>query len=303
MAFVGGEMATKVAAAGHRLRLLQVSLADEVPAERTRHLAQTLAELVDAVAVDEREAFLDELAARFPAWSGGAATASPLPPPPADLTAAQLLAQLLPKMHELDPAQREQMQAALDAVSPKREAPAGENAIRERLSRELHIDQEALDAERVARAVQILLAMLELLDRTVTTCMAEVIRKAPAREQVPTNVKLGMRKVLAGYLCQAPRAEFEDQYRALAVRLGALTQAVHRGPSNFATNCAKTFAPEVIEQAAKLEAGVWQSREAKAWAKYVELAPGLKAGVMEQGLMKEILDVYEEVLRLQKPNR
>src|SRR5262245_61055615 len=73
------ERSTRVAALAHRLRLVQSDFADAAPEARQRYLGDEIERALAALVPGERELFLNELAARFPAWDGSAPPAAATP--------------------------------------------------------------------------------------------------------------------------------------------------------------------------------------------------------------------------------
>lgn len=266
-----------------RLRLLQVDLADA--SARLRHDAMTdeLERSLAKVMPADREAFVEALLERFPAWDRMVDVSASVQEAPAgtgrtDQSELNDLSFLLTRLGAiaggLTAAQR---QVALDRLAEmglKAGGAAGgglSESVVERLCGRLSLKPEEVDATRVAEALLVLAGFAVSMDQLSWRVWQSVgARSAIRRQSMLADV---LRAQLSGGEGGEHLGAEVERLRELAASLvssaGRIAQAVIRPLMN-------KLSPGAIDAAVKAEGGsLLTGAETRCWRKYIELCGAL----------------------------
>jgi len=253
-----------------RLRSLQASFADDPAATRVNFLAEEVERALRDVPPSKRDACLDALSERFPAWQAAAAAPAESQPPPAPETPEELFERFLRCASQLSPEARTEFgrrlhQAGFGVALPAN--PLAELSLD--LQKKLGLSpNQNLDP---ARAVKMLAGLLELvlaLDQLAWTLWRQIARQPKFQKESD------FAKLAGPYLSGDP--EVGSQLVAQPVErtrklIAALLGAVGRVGSAYAKKHNSRFAPEIIEDFARLEKTWKETLESVCWRKYREL--------------------------------
>jgi hypothetical protein len=257
-----------------RLRLVQANFADDQASSRHNFIAEELERALKDVVPSKRKAYLNALAEKFPAWQQTGAAQLPVILPPAmtsEDTPDTLLQKLLAASAQLTPETRTEFAKKLQQAGLAVTQTGG--ALPElppELQRKLGLSAgQQLDPERV---LKMLVAMTEFslaLDQLVWALWRQMAPKSNIRKEIEFN------KLAGPYLGGDPEVStqlliqpLERTRKLIAGLLGALGRA----GSIYAKKHVARFAPEVIEDWAKMEKKWSESLEQVCWRKYVQHA-------------------------------
>ncbi len=264
-----GSWASTVAA---RLRLIQANFADEDPASRRSYLTEEIERNLKNVPPSKHAVYLDALAERFPGWDGlsaalspetNAGAVAPAQTPEALLERLLEMASGLGAEKKLEFARRLQ-QAGLSLPQENPLAAAVPAELQKKLG--LAPDQP-LNPERTVKLLAGLLELVVGLDQLVWNLWRQLARQPKFQREAD------FAKLAGPYLIGDPEVStqvvaqpLEKTRRLIASLLGAVGRA---GPT-YAKNHAAQFAPEVIENWARLEKKWNETLEYASWRKYRE---------------------------------
>jgi len=255
-----------------RLRLVQANFADDQPATRQNFLAEEVERALKAVVPSRRRGYLQALAEQFPAWQAASpAPADEAPPPAAELTHEALLERLLALAPELSPETR--------ADFGKRLQQAG-LSVKEPASVFLDLPPEAqkklglaagqpLNGERVVKLLLALSDLVMALDQLVWALWKQMAPRSNIRKESD------FAKMAGPYLGGDPETSTQQLTQCLERTrrlIAALLGAVGRAGASYGRKYTSRFAPDVIEDLAKMEKKWNESLEYVSWRKYRELS-------------------------------
>jgi hypothetical protein len=251
-----------------RLRLMQANFADDQSSVRLGFLTEEIQRALKGIAENKREAYLDALAQRFPTWEAAIRlqpirTENAVTP---DAVLAQFLevAASLPRETRLEWTKKLQDagMAPQSTGSPLLEVPQD-------LQKRLGLAPgQPLSPERAVRMIAALSDLVLTLDQLIWTLWRQVAPKSTIRKEVD------IAKMTGQYLAGSPDVSTPQLVQSMEKTrkmIAGLLGAVGRAGSDYARKHASRFAPEVIEDFAKMESG-WVGTEVKCWRKYVQLA-------------------------------
>lgn len=255
-----------------RLRLIQATFADDPPDVRHTYIAEALELSLKEVAPGKRQACLAALAEKFPSWQPARTSEEDVPKPaPAPVSPETLLARLIEAAPDLSPEARAEfarkLQAAGFGVAMPASTPFSQLSLDLRKQLGLPPDKP-LNAERAVKMLAGLLEMVLALDQLVWALWRQLARQSRFQKD------LDFGKLAGPYLTGDPEVPsqlvgqpLERTRRLLAALLGA----GGRAGSIYARTHGSRFAPEVIEDWAKMEKKWNESLEFACWRKYREL--------------------------------
>lgn len=258
-----------------RLRLVQANFADDQASSRRNFISEEIERALKSVAPSKRKAYLDALAEKFPAWQPAGGVSAPAPVTEqtgAPETPEALLQKLLALAPQLAPEMKMEFAKKLQQVGLAA-ATSGGGALPElpaELQKKLGMSAgKPLDPER---ALKMLVALSEFslaLDQLVWALWRQMAPKSNIRKEIEFN------KLAGPYLGGDPEVSTQlliqplERTRKL---IAGLLGAIGRASSTYAKKHAGRFAPEVIEDWAKMEKKWSESLEQVCWRKYVQHA-------------------------------
>jgi hypothetical protein len=271
-----------------RLRLIQANFADDPPSTRQTFLAEEVERGLQGVAPSKRETYLDALSQKFPSWEaarpaeGGEASVAPPPEAPEPLLARLIeAAPALSSEARLEFGRRLQ-QAGFGSALPAANPFSGLSLD---LQKKLGLaPDKTLDPDRVVKMLAGLLELVLVLDQLVWTLWRQLARQPKYQKEAEFS------KLAGPYLAGDPEVPtqlvaqpLEKTRRLIAALLGA----VGRASSTYAKKHVARFAPEVIEDFAKMEKKWNESLDFACWRKYREL---YKEHATEPAIENELQD-------------
>ena len=255
-----------------RLRLIQATFADDPPAARQSYVGEEIERALKTVVPNRRKLYLEALADQFPAWqTASAAPTGETQPAAVAETPEAVLERLLGLAAGLSP----ETQAAFG----KRLQQAG-LSVKEPANVTLELPSEAQkklglspgQALHGERAVKLLMALSELvgaLDQLVWALWKQMAPRSTIRKETEFMKMAG--PYLGGHpeISTPQLAQTLEKTRRL---IAALLGAVGRAGAAYGRTYVSRFAPEVIEDLAKMEKKWNESVEYVSWRKYRQLA-------------------------------
>ena len=260
-----------------RLRLVQANFADDQPATRQNFIAEEIERSLKGVVPSKRKVYLNALAEKFPAWQPS--TESPAPvviqaAPAAEQTPEVLLQKLLEAAPRLAPETKAEFTRKLQQAGLATASSGGGGGGFPELPPEVQkklgmIAGKQLDPERALKMLVSLSELTLALDQLVWALWRQMAPKSNFRKETEFN------KLIGPYLGGDPEVSTQllnqplERTRKL---IAGLLGAVGRASSTYAKKHTARFAPEVIEDWAKIEKKWSESLEQVCWRKYVQHA-------------------------------
>jgi hypothetical protein len=254
-----------------RLRLLQANFADDDAATRRDYLTQEIEHALKGNTPEKRKLLLENLATRFPAGPV-------LAPPPAAGSAAgsaveespeAILERLLGVVSELSAEQRAAFSERLKQAGLMAQGPAAGFAGTPEMLKRLSLGPEqAVDGQRAAKALAMLVDMVLTLDQLVWTLWKQVATKSMVRKEADLAKLAGEYLAGNGEVSTAQLLQALEKSRKL---VAGLLGAVGRAGATYARERNRIFDPTAIEADARAEKKWNESVEYACWRKYVQL--------------------------------
>lgn len=274
-----------------RLRLLQVSFADDPPETRERTLRDELEQALKTVALGQRKDCIEALAMEFPepesAKENGAVEKMIVPDDPVALTE-----RLLTLMRAMPPQETEPIIAQFVAAGF---IPAS-NGVNQEMSEELRerlqklVPGRQLDHKRALRILDILIEFVWSLDQLVWQVWKSIAPKSLIRPE--TGKYSDFRKTLGPYLTGDSEVS-TDQVKQLVHKTRKLVSGLMAAMGTLGEIHTQKFlerlSPEAIRKQAEADPGVFESIEKKCWRKYTTVFAERSAATE-----KEILDAIKK---------
>lgn len=252
-----------------RIKLVQANFAGDDPATRQGFVSEEIERAVKEIPPSKRTEYLTALADRFPAWqpapiprTGNAGAIAETPE--ACLERLIQSAASLPEQAKADMVHK--LQAAGFPV-PQGAGPAPLEVAPE-LQRKLGLGPgQSLDPQRLIKLVAGLIELVQALDQLVWTLWKQLAPRSNYRRESE------FAKLTGPYL--SGDAEVSTQVVAQPLErtrklIAGLLGSVGRAGATFAKRHVSRFAPEVIEDFAKLEKKWNESIDFACWRKYKE---------------------------------
>lgn len=289
-----------------KLRMVQLSFADETKEDRCKYLAEALGGLIETVLPDRRAAFLQALEDQFPVWidtPGQVPTAQPSlpPPPPPPETPNALADRLIAMAAMMDEAEREDLcrrlaQGRLSASDsrdrpPERARGPDDTVLAKRmqdamqyLMRQLEIDQ--IDPTRTAKLVLMFTAYMSQMDQIIWNTWRVVAPQSELRR--PGNLQKEISRYLSGDK-NISGVELKAHVETMQKLMASLVAAVGQLGSLLARQHLAKFAPmEIQTQANRDGNSLLVSQESRCWNRYLKIARELDEEVVEHAV-KDII--------------
>jgi hypothetical protein len=299
------DMSQRVTAVANRLRLVQADLADKDPKERQEYLAEEVERALSSLVPEQRKAFLEHLAERFPSWDSqvdvqiqqgapGGATAADM----RELADPNfLVARLVKVVQGLKDTERQVLAERLREANlvpassgqwPAQTADAARSALQ--LSK-----GAGLDAGRVLDALMMLANFSVSLDQLIWRMWTTIAPRSDVRKPAP------LRETVAKFVSgdqNVPRGQVTQDLEKLRQLTAALISAVSQVGRQFASRHLARFAPTEIEAAAGMEGGGFlTSKEVKCWRRYCELARALDEATIDSQIMESISEYAQSLIK------
>ena len=169
-----------------RLRLLQISCADQPSSERQKFIAEEIERALKDVLPEKRKLYLEALGERFPSWegsqinNGNTQQTEAVPDDP-----EVLLSRFLKLLPSLSNEQKEQFKEKLKSAGLVSESKAGGNAS---LSKELSVklsvaEDQAIDVDRIAKLLVALINWMVALDQPIWKVWKQIAPSSNVRRE------------------------------------------------------------------------------------------------------------------------
>ncbi len=285
----------------NRLRLIQADLADEPADQRRAHMRDEVEAALEKVPLADRNAFLDAVEERFPAWEGGRVVSGAgdgtllSPTDMAEFNDPAFLVRQLAKVADsMTEAQRreagERLAAAGIAPAGVGEVPA-ESVARAKEAMRVPAEADA-DTGRLLEAGALLAEQVVLLDTLVWKIWRQVAPGSSLRGK--GNVASTLSSYVAGG-GETGRGQVAAELEKFRQLTAALLSSVGRVGETVYGQIAR-LSPHNIETMAKAEKKWNESVEMAGWRKYKELAGKLDQATVENEVMKAVAGTVEEII-------
>lgn len=285
-----------------RLRLLQVSFADESPPTRQKYIVEEIERALKGVVAGRTRDYLQALCERFPAWQNA--------PPPTAVVAGKreslednpeaLLEVFLRVVSQLPEDKKIQFSQKLREVGIVRFDPSEVVVeIPDDLRKRLNITaNQALNLDRAVKLLAALTEWVLLLDQPVWKIWKQL---APDNNTIRAAPGAGndLKAIAGKYLGGDPEVStpqlaqsLEKTRKLIAGLLAGLAPAASR----YAAQYIFRFSPEAIEELAKMDKRWKESLPEACWRKYLELCEGYSAATVEKELRDTVARCAEEVI-------
>src|ERR1043166_1646420 len=283
---------------GARLRLTQTAFAGDSPQARPNFLYEEIERGLKDVVPSKRPRFLQALAERFPAWEESAPPAQPatMPGQPADESPEALLARLIEKASSLSPEARDEFARKLQqaGLGPK----AGVDFFLEippEYQKKLALPAgRPLNPERTIKLLGALCEMTAAMDQLVWALWKQIAPQSNIRKEGE------FLKLTGPYLVGDTEVSTQQVVQLLErtrKMIASLLGAIGRGSANYVRKHVSQFAPDVIEDLARIEKKAWEGLDALSWKKYAQLAKEhATEPVIENEIQKGIAKAAENLM-------
>lgn len=281
-----------------RLKLLQIDGADATAAQRGEFFTEEIGRALKPIPAAKRDAYLDALAEKFPAWGLENSVESKPAAAPAPASPETLLSQLIAAIPQMDSATRQDAahrlaEAGLGAVPAR----GGACELPAELQKKLGLDSGAVATDKAAQLLTALLQEFTKLEPLAWETWAQLApRSAVRRDPATEELKTAAGRFLRGEAALAPCQQGLEKTRKL---MAGLLAAIAMGGKEFAEEYMVRFLPQNIEDVVHSRGGgglFGDSTEKKCWVKYKELAYG-DPGAIEKRIRDAIARQAEEIAK------
>jgi len=293
----GSDLSTQVEATASRLRAVQADLADTESDLRTEHLADEIERSLEQIMPDDRKAFLEQLAARFPSWQGQSSGVSAASGAAARSNADRaelndpswLLERLIGLVGQMDDTGRTAIKQRLSeagllagAVGDWPSGPA------QRVRQLAFGGQDGpIDPGRVLDLLVVLLEFAQSLEKVVWRTWQQMAPRSQVRRRSPMNKTVGV--FIAGDE-DASRGDVKSTIEDLRQLTAAITAAVSQAGTLSYQRLGNLF-PDAVVGAAKDEGKkAWESWEVAYWRKFKQLASAMDQGTFEAEVTRALAE-------------
>lgn len=305
MAEPASDRSKQIAAAANRLRMIQIDFADRPVDERTAYLSEELSRAMENVIPQDREAFLQELMARFPTWDPNV-EARPIEQQPAvrsetDQRELQDPSFLVTRLADLAPGlSQQQRQAVIErlrqaGLTPKVTHGLPEQAV-EALRSKMGLPKDAdVDATRLVQLLGELAYFASTLDQVVWSTWHHLAARSTIRRRAPVRASAG--RFVAGDE-DTSRSQVADGLELLRQITASLVSAVSKCGELFGGPHLARFSPDAIERLVRIEGTSWiKAKEVQYWEKYRQLFAELSVASIQKEIEDVISKYVEDVMK------
>lgn len=286
----------------NRLRLIQADLADEPAETRRAHLNDEVKAALEKVSPGERNAFLEVVEDRFPAWEGGrvvSGTGEGVMVSPTDMAEFNdpgfLLRQLVKAAGSMSEEQRreagERLAAAGISAGGAGEVPP-ESFARAKAAMQIATDASA-DTGRMLETAALLAEQVVLLDTLAWKIWRQISPDSSHRASGSIGATMASYVSGSGETGRGQLAECLERFRQLNA---AMLSSVGKVGGTVYAQIAR-MSPHNVESMAKAEKKWNESVELAAWRKYSELAGKLDQATVESEVMRAVSKTVEDIIR------
>ena len=304
--------AEAVRAMARKLRMVQLSFADESGDDRCKYLAEALAGLIEGVLPDHRDEYLAALEDAFPVWADAPAQAAvPAAAPVAAPieTPAALADRLVAMAAMMDEDEREAIAQRLaqgrltvsptqDRMPERARGTAGDTTLprhiqeaMQYLMKQLEIGR--IDFTRTAKLVLLFTAYMSQMDQIIWNTWRTVAPQTDLRR--PVNLHKEICRYLSGDK-DISGVEMNGHVETMQKLMASLVAAMGQLGALLTRQHLAKFAPmEIKIQANRDGSSLLESLESRCWRRYEKLARDLEEDVIEHAV-KDIIAEYAEAM-------
>jgi hypothetical protein len=300
------DISHQVAEVAQRLRRLEAGRAQQPESVFAAQVAAEVRRALARVAPEGREAFLEEVQARFPDWELGV-TAAPAQAPSGDFGPAELdpqseIGQLVARMIEhLPETSDDEHDAAADQLAAAGFVPRESGSLRPDVLQSLVAglglkNGDVPDPNRVAELVLLMAEFSSAIQQLTWATWRTIAPTASPRRSGSLQKTLG--RFVTGQ-ADAPREMVAADLNALRHLIASIISAVSDVGHQFAATHLARFMPAEIESAVDAEGGggMFKNKAALCWKKYAELSETLEAAAIESEIRRVIAEHAEHLLK------
>ena len=281
---------------GERWKYLQTSLAGETPQDRQVFLEEEMRRALQTVPASKRGAYLDALAARYPAWEMAAVFVNN-PAKVARQTPDEVIAAFLQLAPQLTGEQREAVKQKLAAAGLIVSAPTpidGEALADVQAKLKLE-PEDTIDAQRLGKLFAIYAEAMLTLDQLAWNVWRNAAPKsAIRRDTTQGDLRTVTRRALGGDATITP-AQVAKQLEASRLLVAGLLAGLGPAGKNFSRRYQQHYTPDAIREVLRAEGG--GKSDAHCWKKYTELASQLSETVIEDDVQEAVVKYAEDLIR------
>ena len=281
---------------GERWKYLQTSLASETPQDRQVFLEEELRRALLALPAAKRGAYLDALAARYPAWEMAAVFVNN-PAKVARQTPEEIISAFLNLVPQLAGEQREDLKQKLKALGlvVPASTPIDGEALADLQSRLKLEPEDPIDAQRLGKLFAIYAEAMLTLDQLAWNVWRNAAPKsAIRRDTTQGDLRTVTRRALSGDAATPP-AQVLKQLEASRLLVAGLLAGLGPAGKNFARRYQQSYTPDAIREVLRSEGG--GKSDAHCWKKYTELAAHLSETVIEDDVQEAVVKYAEDLIR------
>ena len=275
---------------------MQSTLAAETPQDRQVFLEEELRRALQAVPAAKRGAYLDALAARYPAWETAAVFVNN-PAKVARQTPEEIVEAFLRLIPKLTPEQRADVKSKLAAegLVQAASAPIEGEALTE-IQAKLKLEAEdPIDTQRLGRLFAHYVEAMLILDQLAWNLWRTAAPKsAIKRDTTQGDLRMVTRRALAGDANITP-AVVHRQLESSRLLIAGLLAGLGPAGKNFSRRYQQQYAPDAIREVVRAEGG--GKSDAHFWKKYTELASHLSETVIEDDVQDAVVKYAEDLIR------
>ena len=302
-----GNTAQRVISTAQKLRMAQISFAEEDAEQRGEYLEELIGHDLESVFPEERKGYLQALQRHFPCLDctlePGAAPASE-EPALSEATLDMVVDRLMQLVEGLEDDERgdvlkileeaglslaageEASQAEGDVSLPKRVDEAVQYLLRQ-------LGMDKLDLARTVKLVTLLVQFTGSADDVVWKTWRTVAPRSSTRR--PFDLQKEMHRYITGDR-SVSGINLMHQIDGLKKMMASMIAGVGQAGATFSRAYMSKYSPQSIEaQIEKKGGGLLSSQEYKCWNRYVEVAAGLTEDAIEHEI-KEAIAKYTEYL-------
>ena len=281
---------------GEKWKYLQTSLASETPQDRQVFLEEELRRVLATVPAAKRGAYLDAIAARYPAWETAAVFVNS-PAKVARQTPDEVIASFLQLVPALTGAQRDEVKqklAALGLITSSAQPVDGEALTDVQAKLKLE-PEDKIDAQRLAKLFALYADAMLTLDQLAWNVWRNAAPKsAIRRDTTQGDLRMVTRKALTGDAAITP-AVVAKQLEASRLLVAGLLAGLGPAGKNFSRRYTQSYMPDAIREVVRGEGG--GKSDAHFWKKYTELAAQLSETVIEDDVQEAVVKYAEDLIR------
>ena len=282
-----------------RLKMLQISFADDPPEARQGYLVEEIARSLKDIVENRRAEYLAGLRELFPTAERVEVTKpvpSPEPGETQEWSPQELAEELIGRASDLNRELKTVLAEKLREAGLSVERTKNVELPPELLGKLGLTPDQTLDEQRLGRLLAALLDLVATQDSLVWNLWKNIAPKSIVRRETAENLRRTVGRYLAGdrEVATLQITQMLDKTRQLTI---GLLSALGPAGETYARHHLETFAPEKIRATAETgSSGFLTNVEQKCWRKYVELAGQLSGPAVESQIINAIVAYTEEII-------